>query len=239
MADDFHHYMAFGLRLVSDAPLPGFLAAESGATDLQVFFHAKLPDVAQLSAFRREVPEVPGLVYETVAGSNVTEIRVLHESGTIRLLLEGSRASFAWSSGIDIRTVKALFSGMILKSIALWRGKFALHAGAVEIPGTGTLVIGGPDSSTLAAIYLLGERLPAGEAVACERLDKPRAVALIARELSEAPEVVLPRGDKMAALQNVLPLVRDVPVYRLRLPNDLSRVQDVARRLMHGTLVAR
>lgn len=334
MAEVLHHYMAFGLRLVSDAPLPGFLATESGATDLQVFFRAKVPDVEQRSAFRREVPEVPGLVYETVAGADATEIRVLHESGTIRLVIKGSSASFAWSSGIDIRTVKALFSGMILKSMALWRGKFALHAGAVEIPGTGTLVVAGQkgagkstllagfyaagarvvaedmavlsrgdadwhvhsgarilklspqaaavlareaggtsavgewhsdhpgtadflrnqkvlldttgrdgargaESSPLAAVCLLGPRSPESAAAVLERLDKPRAVALIAQELSEVPEVLLPKEDKKAALQNVLLLVRDVPVYRLRLPNDLSRVQAVAHQLMQGTLAVR
>jgi energy-coupling factor transporter ATP-binding protein EcfA2 len=332
MTTSLYRYSAFGLRLVSDEPLPGFRVAEPGVADLQVFFHAKVPNLTGQGSIRRDVPEVPGLVYETTSGADTTEIRVLHESGSIRSALTGTTIAFEWSRGIDIRTVKALFSGMLLKSIALWRQKFALHAGAIEISerkafvvagqkgaGKSTLLAGlyaagahlvaedmtvlsrcdggwqvhsgarilklwpqtaatlaldaggtpdagewhsnhpstadfllnqkvlldttardgacGPEASPLVAIYLLGSRSPPGGAVALERLGKQQAVALLARELSAVPEMLEPREDKKAALQNVLALVQDVPIYRLRLPNDLARVQAVAAQLMQGTPV--
>jgi hypothetical protein len=243
------------------------------------------------------------------------------------LVLTGTTIAFEWSSGIDVRTVKALFCGMILKSTALWRGKFALHAGAVEISGgkafavagqkgagKSTLLSGlyaagarlvaedmavlssprggwqvhsgarilklmpqtatalglgadgmldagewhsdhaataallrnqkvildttardgarGPASFPLAAVYLLGSR--SGDDFVIEQLGKPQAVALLARELSAVPEMLEPREDKKAVIQNVLALVQDIPIYRLRLPNDLSQVQAVAHRLMQS-----
>jgi hypothetical protein len=329
MSDTFYSYQAFDLRLVSDEPLPGFRAAEPGLSDLQVFFHATVPELTGEKTIRYDVPEVPGLVYETIFGSDAVQIRVLHESGSIRLVLTGTTIACEWSRGIDVRTVKALFCGMILKSIALWRGKFALHAGAVEISGgkaiavagqkgagKSTLLAGlyaagarlvaedmavlssqgsgwqvhsgarilklvpqtaaalglggdgmleagewhsehaataallrnqkvlldttardnaaGPESFPLAAIYLLGSR--SGDTLVLERLGKPQAVALLARELSAVPEMLEPREDKKAAVQNVLALVQDVPIYRLRLPNDLSHVQEVARQLMQGAV---
>jgi len=92
----------------------------------------------------------------------------------------------------------------------------------------------GPETLPLSAIYLLGSR--SSDALVLERLGKPQAVALLARELSAVPEMLEPREDKKAAVQNVLALVEDVPIYRLRLPNDLSHVQAVARRLMQGAV---
>lgn len=329
MSGTLYSYHAFDLRLASDEPLPGFRAAEPGADDLQVFFRASMPNFAGQELKRRDVPEVPGLVYETSVGDGAMQIRVLHESGSIRLVVAGTTIAFEWSRGIDVRTVKALFCGMILKSIALWRGKFALHAGAVEIgcgkaiavagqkgAGKSTLLAGlyaagarlvaedmavlsrsgddwqvhsgarilklvpqtaaalglgsdeifesgewhsdhaataaflrnqkvlldttvrddagGPESLTLAAIYILGPR--SGDIFVLERLGKPQAVALLARELSAVPEMLEPREDKKAAVQNLLALVQDVPIYRLRLPNDLSQVHAVARQLMQGAL---
>jgi hypothetical protein len=322
-------YSAFGLHLVSDKPLPGFLIAQTGVPELQVFFGGKVPRHAGQKSIRREVPEVPGLVYETIPGKDSLEIRIVHESGSIVLMIKDATVNFEWSHGIDARTVEAVFCGIILKSIALWRQKFALHAGATENPegkalviagkkgaGKSTLLAGfyaagarivaedmaalsqrdghwrvhsgarilkllpqaaaalvrgprqtpdagewhsdhpstadylrsqkvlmdttardgvrGPDSLPLAAIYLLGSRLPAGAPVALERLGKPQAVALLAQELSEVPEMLEPREDKQAALQNVLALVQDVPIYKLQLPNDLSRVQTIARQLLQG-----
>lgn len=330
MSGIFYSYQAFDLRLISDEPLPGFRVAEPGLSDIQVYFHAAVPQFTGQKTICRDVPEVPGLVYETVFDTDTMQIRVLHESGSIRLVLTGTTIAFEWSRGIDIRTVKALFCGMILKNIALWRGKFALHAGAVEIPGGKAIVVAGqkgagkstllaglhvggahlvaedmavlsqpggsgwqvhsgarilklvpqtaaalglgaggmleagewhsdhaataaflrhqkvlldttardgargPESFPLAAIYLLGSR--SGDAFVLERLGKPQAVALLARELSAVPEMLGPREDKNAAVQNVLALVEDVPIYRLRLPNDLSHVQAVARQLMQGAV---
>jgi len=327
MSDTFYSYQAFDLCLVSDEPLPGFRVAKPGLSDLQVFFNAAVPKLTGQKTICHEVPEVPGLIYETTFGSDAMQIRVLHESGSIRLVLAGTTIAFEWSRGIDVRTVKALFCGMILKSIALWRGKFALHAGVVKISGgrafavagqkgagKSTLLAGlyaagarlvaedmavlssagdgwqvhsgarilklvsqtaaalglgadgmleagewhsdhsattaflrnqkvlldttardgvyGPESFPLAAIYLLGSR--SGDAFVLERLGKPQAVALLARELSAVPEMLEPREDKKVAVQNVLALVQDVPIYRLRLPNDLSHVRAVARQLMQG-----
>ncbi len=322
-------YSAFGLHLVSDEPLPGFLIAQTGVPELQVFFGGKVLRHAGQKSIRREVPEVPGLVFETIPGSDSLEIRIVHESGSICLMIKDATVNFEWSRGIDARTVKAVFCGIILKCIALWRQKFALHAGATENSegkalviagkkgaGKSTLLAGfyaagarivaedmaalsqrdgnwrvhsgarilkllpqaaaalargigqtrdasewhsdhpsaadylrsqkvlmdttardgvrGPDSLPLAAIYLLGSRLPAGAPVALESLGKPQAVALLAQELSEVPEMLEPREDKRAALQHVLALVQDVPIYRLQLPNDLSRVQTIARQLLQG-----
>jgi hypothetical protein len=324
-------YSAFGLHLVSDQPLPGFLIAPTGVAELQVFFGGKVLRHAGQKSIRREVPEVPGLVFETIPGSDSMEIRIVHESGSIFLMIKDATVNFEWSRGIDARTVEAVFCGIILKSIALWRQKFALHAGATENPGGKALVIAGkkgagkstllagfyaagarivaedmatlsqrggnwrvhsgarilkllpqaaaalvrstgqtrdtvewhsdhpsaadylrnqkvlmdttardgvrgPDSLPLAAIYLLGSRLPADAAVALERLGKPQAVASLAQELSEVPEMLEPREDKKAALQSLLALVQDVPIYRLHLPNDLSRVQTIARQLLQGAL---
>ncbi|MEI9889201.1 MAG: hypothetical protein WDN08_22380 [Rhizomicrobium sp.] len=329
MAGTFYSYQAFDLRLVSDEPLPGLRVGEPGLSDLQVYFRGKVPKLTGQKSIRRDVPEVPGLAYETIFGADAMQIRMLHESGSIRLVLTGTTIAFEWSRGIDIRTVKALFCGMILKSTALWRGKFALHAGAVEISGGKAFVVAGqkgagkstllaglyaagarlvaedmavlsrsgggwhvhsgarilklvaqtatalglddgatleagewhsdhsataallrsqkvlldttardgaqgPKSLPLAAVYLLGSR--SGDDSVLERLGKPQAVALLARELSAVPEMLEPREDKKAAVQNVLALVQDVPIYRLRLPNDLSHVQAVARRLMQGVV---
>jgi hypothetical protein len=332
MSDTFYSYQVFDLRLVSDEPLLGFRVAEPGLSDLQVFFHAAVPELVGQKTICHDVPEVPGLVYETTFGSDARQIRVLHESGSIRLVLTGTTIAFEWSRGIDIRTVKALFCGLLLKNIALWRGKFALHAGAVEISGGRAFVVAGhkgagkstllaglyaagarlvaedmavlsrsggsgwrvhsgarilklvsqtaaalglgvdgmheagewhsdhaataaflrnqkvllnttardgvygPEPFPLAAIYLLGSR--SGDTLVLERLGKPQAVALLARELSAVPEMLEPREDKKVAVQNVLALVEDVPIYRLRLPNDLSHVRAVARQLMQGAVAA-
>jgi len=317
------------LCLVSDRPLPGFLIAETGVPELQVFFGGKMPCRAGQKSIRREIPAVPGLVYETILGSDSVEIRITHESGSIVLMIKDATVNFEWSRGIDARTVQGVFCGIILKSIALWRQKFALHAGATENSrgnalviagkkgaGKSTLLTGfyaagarivaedmaalsqcdgnwrvhsgarilkllpqaaaalargagqtraagewhsdhpsvaeylrnqkvmldttardgvrGPDSLPLAAVYLLGARLPAGASVALERLRKPQAVASLAQELSEVPEMLEPREDKRAALRNVFALVQDVPIYRLHLPNDLSRVHSIAHQLMQG-----
>ena len=326
-----YRYHAFDMHLVSDEPLPGFLIAGDGPANLQVFFGTELPPVAQQKVIRREVPGIAGLTYETGLGPDAMEIRVLHKSGSIRVVIQGATVSFEWSDGIDVRTVKALFSGMILKSIALWRQKFALHAGAVELAcgkslviagqkgdGKSTLLAGfyaagarivaedmavlsrreedwqvhsgarllkllpqaaaalvqgadetldagewysdhpgtvallrnqkvvldtttrdgacGPESLPLDAIYLLGPRSAAGNAVAFERLAKPQAMALLAKHLSEVPGVLAPRENKQAAVQSLLALASDIPIYSLCVPNDLSRVQAIARQLMQGML---
>jgi hypothetical protein len=331
MAGKPYRYSAFGLRLVSDEPLPGFLIAETGDPELRVFFGGKVLRHARQESIRHEVSDVPGLVFETRPRSDSMEIRIVHESGSIVVMIKDATVNLQWSRGIDARTVKAVFSGIILKSIALWRQQFALHAGATENnegkalviagkkgAGKSTLLAGfyaagarivaedmaalsrrdgdwrvhsgarilkllpqaaaaleqgtgqtrdasewhsdhpsaahylrnqkvlmdttardgvrGPESLPLAVVYVLGSRLPAGAPVALERLGKPQAVAALAQELSEVPEMLEPREDKKAALQNVLALAREVPVYKLRLPDDLSRVQTIARQLMQGAL---
>ncbi|MEM9802475.1 MAG: hypothetical protein AAGA20_19255 [Planctomycetota bacterium] len=132
-------YSAYGLRCASEFDLPGLVAAESADADVE-FSYGSVRAAPTQGSWYRLAPTESALVWEDVGAFSI-------EAGS-RIVVDVPRPAS--------RTVAHAVLGPAMALLLQQRGLTPLHASAVAVDGTATLIAGesGAGKSTLARALL-------------------------------------------------------------------------------------
>lgn len=162
------HYVAYGLRLSSELPLPELEARPGDLADVRVRF-GRLDVCAETPATFEYVAAGPRGVYLTSK-----------RFGTISVS-DGREVILDLVSNVDENVVRLVLLGAAMAVLLHQRGHLVLHASAVAVDGQAVIFLGGKGwgKSTLAAqLCVRGHELLADDVVALDLTQTGRPVAL-------------------------------------------------------------
>jgi hypothetical protein len=185
-----HRYAAYGLRIESEVPLPGFLAS-NGTADVVVRLGPVEPDDTTSAS-----PRYRG----------TTEEGRLYWRGIAASIRRGGEIVVASDDATGEDALAAFVVGPALGILLTQRGLVALHASCVEFQGRAVAFVGAPrsgKSTVAAALHARGHGLVADDIVAV-RVDEDTALVLPgAPQLRLWPEAARELGDDPDQLDRV------------------------------------
>jgi hypothetical protein len=158
-----YYYAVYGLRLVSNVPLPGLPVQTAQQVDVEVDFAGGVTEREETTGAVLLCRHGVETLWRTSDGAWLVRLTGVRRN-TVEFLLaaDGARIHVSWTPGVAIQNLPPLVQNMALGACLLRRGVLSLHASAVLAPHGALLILGASGngkSSTTAALLARACRL--------------------------------------------------------------------------------
>ena len=206
MSDSRHKYKAYGLHIESEFPIPEFETTSFLRSDISVVLKRpdrKPPRLRGIAGLRFEIVQRYGCLFFEEVG--LFQIR------------NGNQVIVSPFPGVNLETVRLPVLSRCMALLLEQRGFFVVHGAAMEINGSGIVLVGdkGYGKSTLTAYLLgLGGKLLSDDVTAI-RVDSKGAWIMPGFPAMKLwPDTIHFLGRDLAELERIHPMVekRNVPM---------------------------